>query len=169
MTESKQTLEPVRHSRDSLQLEENLDHHKKGWIIQKIGWVVLYLGLILALAGLFGTGPLSYMTKSQDGNSIQYERFLRYEGESEITFNIQDAKDSITVEIPQQYLEYIDVKSITPLPSGNKTVNDITTYYFNALGTARIHCNLMAKKTGNISAIITVNETPFTIGHQIYP
>ena len=62
MTESKHSPETVRHQ---LQLEEHLEHHKQGWIIQKIGWVVLYAGLILALAGIFGTGPLSYRTESR--------------------------------------------------------------------------------------------------------
>lgn len=166
MTERKQSPETVRHN---LQLEEHLEHHKRGWTIQKIGWVILYLGLILALAGIFGTGPLSYRTEARNGASVKYEHFMRYEGEAEMTFNIQDAKDSITLEIPQQYMEYIDVKSMTPLPLRNKTVNYVTTYYFNALGTASIHCNLMAKKTGSVSATIKVNETPFTIVHQIYP
>ena len=166
MPANKGSLETVRHN---LQLNENLGQHKQGWIIQKIGWAILFLGLILALAGVFGTGPVSYKTKFQDGTSVKYERFLRYEGEAEMTFNINDAKDSITLEIPQQYLEYIDVASITPLPLGNRTVNGVTTYYFNAMGMASIHCNLMAKKTGNITAVIKANKTPFTIAHQIYP
>jgi hypothetical protein len=166
MTENKQSLETVRHK---LQLEENLEQHKKGWVIQKIGWAILFVGLILALAGVFGSGPVSYKTQSQDGNSVKYERFLRYESESEITFNIQDAKDSITLEIPQQYMEYIDLRSMTPVPHVNKTVNGLTTYYFHALRSANIHCHLMAKKTGSITATVKVNETPFTIVHQIYP
>jgi hypothetical protein len=166
MAENKQSVETVRHS---LQLEENLKQHKQGWIVQKIGWVILYLGLILALAGVFGTGPLSYKTESQHGASVKYERFLRYESESEIMFNIQDAKDSITLEIPQQYMKYIDLRSITPLPHSNRTVNDVTTYYFHALHTASIHCLIMAKKMGSITATIKLNEIPFTIAHQIYP
>jgi hypothetical protein len=166
MAENKKPEETVRHN---LQLEENLQQHKQGWMIQKIGWTVLYLGLFLALAGVFGTGPLSDRTKSQNGTQVKYERFLRYESESEIMINIQDAKDSITLEIPQQYMEYIDLQSITPLPHGNRTVHEVTTYYFHALHAANIHCIIMAKKTGSITATIKVNEIPFTITHQIYP
>ncbi|THU41090.1 hypothetical protein FAM09_02945 [Niastella caeni] len=166
MTENKQSVETVRHK---LQLDESLEQHKRGWIIQKIGWGILYSALILALAGVFGSGPLSYKTLIKNGNSVKYERFLRYESEAEMTFNIQNAKDSITLEIPQQYMQYIDLHSITPLPHSNRTVNDVTTYYFHALRTANIHCHLMAKRTGSITAIIKVNETPFTISHQIYP
>ncbi|MCS3795116.1 hypothetical protein [Niastella sp. OAS944] len=166
MSESNKSVETVRHN---LQLNENIKQHKKGWSIQKIGWAILYIGLVLALLGLFGTGPLSRKTISQNGHSVKYERFLRYEGEAEMTFNIDAAKDTIRLEIPQEYLEYIDVKSITPLPSGNTTINGITTYFFNALGTASIHCNLMAKKPGSVTSILKVNETPFKIDHQIYP
>jgi hypothetical protein len=166
MAVNKQSLEAVRHN---LQLDESLGQHKQGWIIQKIGWAILYLGLILALAGFFGSGPLSYQIQSKNGSSVKYERYLRYEAESEITFNIPDAKDSITLEMPQQYMEYIDVQSITPLPHGNKTVNGVTTYYFHASGIASIHCNLIARKAGSITAVIKVNKTPFSIAHQIYP
>jgi len=113
MSESKKPVETVHHN---LQLDEHLKQHKQGWSIQKIGWAILYLGLVLALLGLFGTGPLSRKTLSQNGHSVEYEHFLRYEGEAEMTFNVDEAKDTIRLEIPQEYLEYIDVKSITPLP-----------------------------------------------------
>lgn len=166
MAHNKQSLERVRHD---LQMDENLEQHKKGWMIQKIGWGILYVGLILAVAGIFGTGPLSYQTQSQNGNSVQYERFLRYEAEADMTFKLKDVQDSITLEIPQQYLQYIDVQSITPLPDRNSTVNGVTTYFFHAGGTADIHCKLMAKKSGRVTATIKVNATPFTIAHQIYP
>jgi hypothetical protein len=166
MPESKRSVEVVHHN---LQLDENIKQHKQGWSIQKIGWAVLYLGLVLALLGLFGTGPLSHRTISQNGHSVKYERFLRYEGEAEMTFGINAAKDTIRLEIPQEYLEYVDVKSLTPLPLGNITINGVTTYFFYALGSASIHCNLMAKKPGSITATIKVNQTSFTINHQIYP
>lgn len=166
MSKSKRSLEIVHHN---LELDENIEQHKQGWRVQKIGWVILYLGLVLALLGLFGTGPISYRTISENGHSVEYERFLRYEGEAEMTFHVNEAKDTIRLEIPQEYLEYINVQSLTPLPSGNTTINGITTYFFNALGTASIHCNLMAKKSGSISSVIKVNQTPFNINHQIYP
>jgi hypothetical protein len=166
MPERNQTIEPIKYD---LQLEENLQQHRKGWIIQKIGWGILYLGLIFALAGIFGSGPLSYKTQAHDNCSVEYEQYLRYEGEAEITFKIDDVKDSVSLEIPQRYMEYIDIKSITPLPYGNRTVNGLTTWYFHASGQANIHCNVMAKKPGRITTTIKVNQTPFNIAHQIYP
>jgi hypothetical protein len=75
----------------------------------------------------------------------------------------------MTLQIPQRYIEYIELRSISPLPHANRTVNGVTTYYFHASQTANIHCQIMAKKTGNITATFKINETPFTIAHQIYP
>lgn len=166
MPGNKQSLEIVRHN---LQLDENLEQHKKGWIIQKVGWAVLYTGLILAMLGVFGTGPLSYKTQTINGTSIQYERFLRFEGEAEMKFGITNANDTITLQIPQHYMEYIQVESISPMPIGNQIVDGETTFYFRGRGTASIHCNLMAKKPGRVTSTIIVNKTPFTIAHQIYP
>lgn len=166
MPQSKRSPETVKHH---LQLDENLHQHKQGWLVQKIGWAILYLGLLLAVAGIFGTGPLSYRTISQNGHSVEYERFLRFEGEAEMTFNVNAATDTVTLEIPQQYLEYINVESITPLPLGNKTLNGVTTYFFNAHGNTSIHCNVMAKKPGSITSTLKVNQAAFIIAHQIYP
>ena len=166
MPANKKSIEKVRHN---LQLEEDLEQHKKGWVIQKIGWAVLYIGLILAMLGVFGSGPVSYKTQSANGNSIKYERFLRYEGETEMTFDVADAKDTITLQIPQQYMEYVQVQSISPLPLGNQTIDGQTTFYFRGVGAATIYCNLMPKKPGSVTSTIVVNKTPFTIAHQIYP
>jgi hypothetical protein len=166
MPGSKHTPEHVKHN---LQLDESPDQHRKGWVIQKIGWAVLYAGLILAALGLFGTGIMSYKTQSRNGNSVKYERFLRYEGEAEMTFNVTAARDTISLQIPQEYMKYIHVQSITPLPLGNKTIDGQTTYYFRGQGTASIHCGLMAKRSGSITSTIVVNNVPFTIAHQIYP
>ncbi len=166
MPGNKQTLEHVKHN---LQLDENLHQHKKGWVIQKIGWAVLYTGLLLALLGLFGTGPVSYKTQSRNGNSVKYERFLRYESEAELTFDVTGAKDTIALQIPQGYMEYVHVQSISPLPLGNQTIDGQTIYYFSGQGTASIQCGLMAKKAGSVTSTIVVNKTPFTITHQIYP
>jgi hypothetical protein len=166
MPANKQSVETVKHT---LQLDENLHQHKKGWVIQKVGWAVLYIGLILAILGVFGSGPLSYKTQSVNGNSIKYERFLRYEAETEMTFGVTDATDTITLQVPQQYMDYIKFASISPSPLGNQTVGGETVFYFSGRGTASIHCDLMAKKTGSVTATIMVNKTPFTIAHQIYP
>jgi hypothetical protein len=166
MPANKRSIENVRHN---LQLDENLHQHKKGWIIQKIGWAVLYAALIMAILGLFGTGPLSYKTQTANGNSVEYERFLRYEGEAEMTFDITEVKDTITLQVPQHYMEYVHLQSITPLPLGNQTIDGQTTYFFKGQGTASIHCALMAKKPGSVTATIVVNKIPFTIAHQIYP
>jgi hypothetical protein len=163
---NKQSVESVRHD---LQLDENLEQHKKGWIIQKIGWAALYTGLILAVLGVFGSGLLSYKTQSVNGNSIKYERFLRYEAEAELTFGVTDAKDTITIQIPHQYMEYIKVVSISPSPLGNQIVDGQTIFYFSGRGAGSIHCDLMAKKPGSVTSTIVVNQTPFTIAHQIYP
>lgn len=166
MPANSQSIEKVQHS---LQLDENLGQHKKGWVIQKIGWAVLYAGLILAILGVFGSGPLSYKTQTVNGNIIKYERFLRYEGEAEMTFQIAEAKDTITLQIPQQYMEYVHVRSISPLPLGNQTIDGQTTFFFRGRGTTSIHCNMMAKKSGSVTSTLVVDKTPFTIAHQIYP
>lgn len=159
----------LEHIQHNLQLNEQLDLHQKGWVVQTIGWGLLYGALILALLGLFGTGWLSYQKITGPGSEVKYERFLRYESETEMVFNLDQAKDTIILSIPQSYIAYIDVVAIEPLPGKSVIADGQVNYYFPALGRAGIHCTLMAKKTGNVTETVTLNGQPFQLSHLIYP
>lgn len=160
------TIEPIRHS---LELNENIPLHKTGWLIQKIGWGILYTALVLALLGLFGTGPLSHQQKQAGSHVVRYERFMRFESEEELTIQCNQVKDTITLTIPQRYIEYVDIVAIHPLPSRSIITHGQVMHYFPASGNGNIHCTLMAKKTGSITTTIMINNSPVTLSHLIYP
>jgi hypothetical protein len=152
-----------------LVLDEDLPLHKAGWKVQKVGWIVALLFLVLAALGLFGTGPVSDRVLHNGADSVEFERFLRYESEAEIIFTVNNVKDTLTISIPENYFSYVNVDAITPLPARNSVDNNVVTYYFPVKGHAKIYCSIMAKKSGKVSENFTVNNRAFNISHLIYP
>ena len=152
-----------------LVLDEDLPLHNTGWKIQRIGWTIALLFLIMAALGLFGTGPVSRKILSNGTDSVEFERFLRYESEAEIIFTANNIRDTLTLSIPEKYFSYVNITAISPLPSRNVVNNDVVTYYFPAKGDAKIYCTIMAKKSGKISENFTINNRSYIISHLIYP
>lgn len=54
------------------------------WRLQQLGWAVMALIVVLALLGVFSTGPLSWSsTTAADGTvEVQYQRFVRNGGDN---------------------------------------------------------------------------------------
>lgn len=50
------------HRVGDLEIEEDLDHQRRCWKLERASWAVMALVLLAAMAGLFGSGPLSWAT-----------------------------------------------------------------------------------------------------------
>src|SRR6185503_10274526 len=75
------TSPPVRIG--DLELNQDLDLQRKTWTVQRIGWGGMALIVVAALAGVFGSGPLTRteVTDNPQTFRLLYDRFGRYEGE----------------------------------------------------------------------------------------
>ena len=92
------------------------------WRIQRIGWVVMGLIVVLALSGVFGVGPLSWSTVTADDASVEvsYPRFTRNGAPSTLSLRVPAtaaADGQVRVWIDGEYLEALEVTSITPEPA----------------------------------------------------
>ena len=153
----------------SLQLEDEIDLHEKGWIAQRIGWLLMLIMLISAALGVFGTGWLSYKTQIAGNNSVSYERFGRFELPMQITIRSQANEGRLTVSIPQSYLHCFKVSQITPEPSDRKTENRSTIYTFEGNDEITAQFYLEPETIGTVRGDIHVNGSLFTPSHFIYP
>ena len=63
-----------------LEIEEDLAFQDRSWRAQRVAWVLMSCLLVLAMLGLFGTGPLSSATVGEPGAPIwvEYERFGKF-------------------------------------------------------------------------------------------
>ena len=102
-------------------LEINQDVHvqERMWKIQRAGWATMALLLLLGAAGLFGHGPASRASAGDHHGLlwVEYERFGRYQGSSELRIHVRTAQtNSIRIWIGQDYTDSVDIQQIIPSP-----------------------------------------------------
>jgi hypothetical protein len=122
-------VEPRAHNAPPLPLDERQDRQHpvpedmrfqhRTWIVERVSWLALGLLVCVALAGLFGQGPLSRATAStgEQGIAVDYERFQRITriARFEIRMAPFDSQDA-TLRLSRQFQESYEVSSIQPWP-----------------------------------------------------
>lgn len=153
-----------------LQLEEELEAHKKGWVAQRFGLTFIYLLIIAAAVGLFGDGLASKKTQTAQQITVESERFYRFQAPMELKITATNtSSNDLIVAFPNDYLKNFEVKSIVPEPSENRFTNDQVQYVFDATGAADIAFFLIPHSRGTISGSLNVNDQSFQLSHFIFP
>jgi hypothetical protein len=103
-----------------LEINQDLRVQEQMWKIQRIGWAAMALIVVLGLFGLFGHGPAS-RTSAGDKQGplwIEYERFGRHQGSSELRLHVRAADTSkpISIWIGPDYAAHVDIQQIIPSP-----------------------------------------------------
>lgn len=158
--------EKVSHS---LEIDESIDLHKRGWILQRIGWGLLFVTLIAASLGLFGSGVLSKKKLTQDQNMLQYERFGRYETQHEIKIIAMPSNQKVVILFSQHYLENVEIESIVPEPAETKTSSEAVQYIYNTSSPLTVTFYFKPQNAGNVNTIVGVNDSKFDMNQFIYP
>jgi len=103
-----------------LELEEDLKFQRGEWIAQRIGWGVMALVVIAALLGLFGGGPLSRATVSDDQGLlvVDYNRFLRHHKADTLRLKLtpDHGANEVHLRVSADYLDALEIQQITPEP-----------------------------------------------------
>jgi hypothetical protein len=164
--ETTATMEKIK---TSLQLKDEIDLHRKGWIAQRIGWAVLLLLVIAAAAGVFGTGWLSSRHISREGTQVTFERLARFEAPMKLIIHAQKTDGNVEIRFPLAYLEEIEVDRIVPEPAEQQTGKGYMTFTFKADPSSAVIFYLVPESAGSIRTEMAVNNTVFHIAHFIYP
>jgi hypothetical protein len=108
----------MTRARAKVSADGDLAYHRREWAIQRIGWLAMALFLLAAVAGLFGSGPLS---RTQSGDpargTIDYERFAHYGTETSLRIcgpPSPGAPAELRVGIPRAYAESFAIRSVVP-------------------------------------------------------
>ena len=151
-----------------MEMQDEIELHKKGWVAQRIGWVLLALILIAASLGFFGNGLVSKRYLSDEIASVSYERFGRFETPIEMKVNA-NIKNKLELKIPQAYLRKMELDKIVPQPEEQRIENDNMIFSFAANDLAQVTVYFLPQATGTISTSVDINGRTFNISHFIYP
>ena len=166
MPSQKHSVEQVQ---SSIEIDEAIQLHEKGWIIQRIGWVCIIGIMIAGILGLFGEGPLSKKNPVSGNIKATYERFFRYEAEMKIV--MESSSDHISnISFPQHYLKNFKLIRFVPEPEQNITTANVVIYRFMPSLNRVVTIYLTPKNRGTIQGDMKVNGiNNFSLHHYIYP
>ncbi|HYF71126.1 MAG TPA: hypothetical protein VD884_23520 [Ohtaekwangia sp.] len=159
----------IERPKTSLEIDEDINLHVKGWIIQRVGWFIILILLVCAAIGLFGTGVLSEKTLIKEGSVITYEQFNRRENETHVEIVAREVSGNVLIHLPHGYLQSHDLKKITPEPAEYKSVNGSLLLVFPTEQQAFITLDIEPKEVGQMNNIITINQLDFGINEFIFP
>lgn len=164
--QNKDELEQVRHG---LELDEDIQLASKSYPIQRIGWFLLYAFILLALSGFFGKGILSEKQVTVDDKEIRYEKFGRNQMPMNLELIIPNVTDSITISIPQEYFNYVQLRSVNPEPSTQEINNRSYNFTFKGTGELRAFVEIEPKLYGRINFVVKAGATSIPITQYFYP
>lgn len=161
-----------------LQINEDMEFQRRSWIVQRIGWVIFTLVILLALLGLFGEGPLSdAQAGSKEGALwLEYPRFERFQNEFRIKVHAKEGtptEGEIMIQLDRNYMENVEVNSISPTPDREIKDEDWITYVFRTNGGSSpftAYFYVTPRKAGPLSGTFQLrNGNPAGFSQFIYP
>jgi hypothetical protein len=161
----------------SLQVDQDLEHERREWRIERIAWVVFALILLAALAGAFGDGPLA---RGQAGVVdtalwVDFERLERARDQSHLEIYMRlEAEDGLArLSLNRAYVEAINIRSIRPQPQSEVLAGDRVIYIFEVEATdqpLQVTIDYEAATIGSVDAHLALEGGPsLTFSQFIYP
>jgi hypothetical protein len=140
----------------SLEIDQDLEFQRRGWVAQRIGWAVMVVLIVFALLGLFATGPLSNASAGDEGGPlyVEYSRFARHD--ARMTLDIFVGPEAVragevAVWIDSDIVGSNRIAAISPEPDRVDLGTDRLTYTFTVgeiTAPARITLHLRADALG---------------------
>jgi hypothetical protein len=160
-----------------LEINQDLRVQKKMWRIQRIGWAAMALLILMGLAGLFGHGPASHTSAGESEGPlwVEYERFGRHQGSSELHIHVRPARASepVRIWIGPDYTTHVDIQQIMPAPLVSELQDHGVAFDIAAAETgvpAVVTLTLQFRAIGLVTAEVrSPGVDPITIRQFVYP
>jgi hypothetical protein len=162
----KNKVERVKHT---IELDDKIDFHVKGWKIQRVGWVIIFTLMLAAALGVFGEGIVSKRKVDLGNAQVRYDRFFRYEAEMMLQFMISKGADSSLISFSQDYLKSFRIEQIVPEPKENYIQSGKVYYVFSGSAPMNIAFYVVPEKAGSLQGEVGVNDASFDLSQFIYP
>jgi hypothetical protein len=161
-----------------LELKQDLEFERRSWTTERISWAVGAIAVLAALAGLFGSGPLSKTTAGEQGGPLwlEYSRFGRFRAPLMVRVHIGPnavQQGPVRLQLGRHYLENVQIEGVTPPPEQVEAGPDYLTYVFAVSEPSRstaVTFFLTADQIGRQRGCVGLVEGPTLCFRQfIYP
>ncbi|HJU67539.1 MAG TPA: hypothetical protein VJ650_04755 [Gemmatimonadaceae bacterium] len=117
----------------TIEVDQDLDHARSLWRVQRIGWLLMLLLIVGGVLGLFGNGPLAEDRAQAGALTFDYDRFARHGALSELRAEVGPRalqSDTLKLWMTRSYLEAVELESIVPEPESVETRGDLVVFQF---------------------------------------
>jgi hypothetical protein len=168
----------AKRSEPALQTEADLGFQRRTWRVQRVGWIVFLIVVVVALAGLFGSGPLSRSEAGShaSGLRIEYERFARLHAPTTLVIRADRRlarNDELPVVISGSAIQGLELPSTMPPPDGTGVAPDAVVLRFRTdrqPGELTVVLHAKPQQAGLLVTQIGVGEGPaHAVRQWIYP
>lgn len=132
----------------AIEVDQNLDHARSLWRVQRVGWVIMLLVVIGGLLGLFGNGPLAEDHARTEGLTLDYDRFARHGAASSLRADVGPPAvrgDTLKLWFTRDFIDGLEIESVVPEPERVETRGDRVVFAFTHTepsGPARVTFNV---------------------------
>ena len=116
-----------------IEVDQDLDHARSLWRVQRVRWGVMLLIMVGAALGLFGHGPLADAQARAEGLTLVYDRFARHGATSSLEAEVEPQAlrgDTLTLWMTRSYLDRAELESVIPEPERVGARGDVVVFTF---------------------------------------
>ena len=156
-------------------IQENMPMQQRVWRFERVGWYVLVLIVLLAVAGLFGNGPLSDAeVMSQDGRlKVEYQRLSRSGTTDNLFITVQGIPGQpVTVELEGSLLRKASIETIQPEPQMSMSHGPALLLQLGTSkdGRATLYLTLRSEHVGTLEGIVRAGpQSAVNFSTFLYP
>jgi hypothetical protein len=119
-----------------LQIDQDMDHQRRWWRIQRLARYALGAFLAIGAVGLLGHGPLADARAGDGPIGVDYERFARHSTSTQVAFHVMPGPDrQASFWVGNGIFDQVQVLRIIPEPVGLELGSDRIVYHFPATET----------------------------------
>ncbi len=168
-----------RSDQTDLDIEQDIEYHKRSWRRQRVAWVLMSLIAVAALLGLFGPGLLGDTVAGVKGAPLwmEFNRFGRAQAES-TTLRVHVGPGAISTGplrlwVSRSYLERVQVMHVMPEPQSVEVAADRYVFVIAAQDLSQpttVTFYIEPERTGMLRGQVGVEDGgPLDFSQFIYP
>lgn len=128
---------------------------RRNWLVQRAGWALMTLAMLLALAGLFGQGPLVRREAAAPGLTLRYQRVVRLEATQSLEFALDAGPaGEVALELDSGFVSGTEIERIIPEPREIRVSPEGQRLNFPTAGSGAVAVRLLfvPRKLGRLRA-----------------
>ncbi|MBV4491224.1 hypothetical protein [Pseudomonas oryzicola] len=145
-------------------VEEDMRMQQRVWRFERVGWYALVVIVLLALAGLFGNGPLSDAQVASDDGRVQvdYQRLSRSGTTDNLRITVRGTPgEAVQVVLGGNLLREASIETMQPEPQVSRSHGKSLLLQLGTSqdGVATLYLTLRSEHVGRLEGVVRAGQS----------